>query len=198
MASALSLSKPPIREALRKLESEQLVVFLPNRGFVVADEGPTELREAYELRTLLEPALLRMAAPNLTEEDFDQARHYMDLLIQKPDYLTHFDLNLEFHLTLYRPSLRPHFLQTVAQAMARTQRYVYPRLHVANLVDATPDDGQHQIIMDLLQSGDVDGACEALRRHIKDAGERLLKMYWRAFEVKEYAGKVNRNRGTRN
>lgn len=187
MASALSLSKPPVREALRTLEAEQLVIFQQNRGFIVAPESLTEMREAFELRILLEPAVLRAAAPALTAEDLAEARRIMRRLADKPHYLEHFDLNLAFHLTLYRPALRPHFLQTITQAHARTQRYVYARLRAARLIEHAPDDGRHEIMLDRLEAGDVDGACKVLVEHLEEASDQLLKAYLRVFEREERA-----------
>jgi DNA-binding GntR family transcriptional regulator len=184
MASALSLSKPPVREALRMLEAEQLVVFLPNRGFVVAPESSAELREAWELRVLLEPAVLRIAAPNLTAEDFAQARRLEDLMQADRKYLRHYELNLEFHLTLYRPSHRPHFLEAIERAHARCQRYNYRRLSRINLVEQTPDDGRHGLIVDMLEAGDIDSACRELVTHLDEAAARTVKAYQR-FEFED-------------
>lgn len=197
MASALSLSKPPIREALRKLEAEQLVVFLQNRGFVVAKESSLELREAFEIRAILEPAAMRIAAPNLTSEDFDQARQIMKLLAMEPDYHIHYDLNLEFHLTLYRPSHRPHMLETIVRAHARTQRYTYRSLYLRNSVQKTPDDGRHEIMLDKLEAGDLDGACECLVLHLEVAAEKLLRTYQRNFELEEQSSRLSKPRRAR-
>lgn len=192
MAAALSLSKPPVREALRKLESEQLVVFVPNRGFVVAPESLIELREAWELRELLEPAVLRIAAPNLTTEDFEHARELMRLMAVDREYLRHYELNLEYHLTLYGPSQRPHFLETIERAHARCQRYVYRKLSTTNSAHQTPDDGRHEVIVKRLEVGDIDGACASLLIHLEEAAERSIQFYQNAFEIERAAKSAGR------
>jgi DNA-binding GntR family transcriptional regulator len=179
MASALSLSKPPVREALRMLEAEQLVVFLPNRGFVVAPESSAELREAWELRVILEPAVLRIAAPNLTAADFEHARLLETLMQEDREYLRHYEMNLAYHLTLYRPSGRPHFLEAIERAHARCQRYNYKRLLKVNQTENTPIDDRHEVIVDRLEAGDIDGACACLVVHLEEAKERTVKAYQR-------------------
>ncbi len=200
MASVLSLSKPPVREALRTLEAEHLVVFLPKRGFVVSPETFSELREAWELRTVLEPAVLRLAAQALTPGDFEQARRLMGLLAADREYLRHFELNLEFHLILYRPSQRPHFLETIERAHGRCQRYSYRKLLQAGLAKKVPDDQRHEAIVDQLEAGDIDGACACLMLHLKEAAAALLNGYWSDIDVRslEQTGRLRRTRNPGN
>ena len=178
------------------LEAEQLLVFLPNRGFVVAPESSAELREAWELRVLLEPAVLRIAAPNLTAGDFAQVRRLEDLMKADREYLRHYELNLDYHLTLYRPSRRPHFLEAIERAHARCQRYNYKRLLRANLVENTPIDDRHEIIVSRLEAGDLDGACACLVVHLKEAADRIIKAYQR-FELEDAQLQVAQNRRRR-
>lgn len=73
LAAELDLSTTPLREALRDLAMEGLVVFDPHRGAVVRTLDIDEVREIYELRITLEPIMVRRVAERITAEQFDRA-----------------------------------------------------------------------------------------------------------------------------
>ena len=177
LAAALGLSKPPVREALRKLEAERLVAFIQNRGFVVAAESLAELKEAFELRVVLEPAVLRLAAPRLAPADFERARGLLDQLARHRRYDAHYELNLAFHRTLYAPADRPHFIETIERAHARCLRYVWRALDMTGRADHVPDDGRHVMLVERLEAGDINAACQCLTLHLEEAADRLLAVY---------------------
>lgn len=64
LAAALNVSTTPVREALRDLQSEGLVVALPSHGATVTAVGLDDLVELYEIRVLVEPEVMRRAAAN--------------------------------------------------------------------------------------------------------------------------------------
>jgi GntR family transcriptional regulator, trigonelline degradation regulator len=68
------VSRTPVREALRQLESEGLVVMVPNRGPVVAEITPVEAAEIYDARAALESLAARRFAERATDEEVDELR----------------------------------------------------------------------------------------------------------------------------
>src|SRR5581483_4287811 len=62
LAESLGISRIPLREALRRLEGEGLVVISPNRGAIVRDLAPKDVVDLYDLRLALESLALRRAA----------------------------------------------------------------------------------------------------------------------------------------
>src|SRR2546427_12964926 len=70
IASQYHVSKIPVREALRQLDAEGLIAIIPNRGAVVPALSPDDVEELFSIRTLLEPEVLKLSIPLLTEEDF--------------------------------------------------------------------------------------------------------------------------------
>jgi DNA-binding GntR family transcriptional regulator len=78
LAAALGISRTPIREALRQLESDGLVVVLPHRGTFVRTLNPRRGRQLYEARLLLEPAAARAAAARITDQQLEELRPLLD------------------------------------------------------------------------------------------------------------------------
>ena len=68
LAQKLGVSRTPIREAIRKLELEGLVVMVPRKGAEVADITEKDLRDVLEVRTALEELSIELAMKNITQE----------------------------------------------------------------------------------------------------------------------------------
>ena len=175
VAEAFGLSKIPVREALRELEVERLVTFVRNRGFVVAPESLVELRESFELRSVLEPLALRHAIPLLSASDFDAAQ--LVLLRQQRDRaVEHLQiLNLRFHMALYRPCGRPHLLALIEQAHSISHRYSVRTLRFRRL--PAPDIDEHRAILEACEARDTEQATGLLVEHIMTAADRVARSY---------------------
>jgi DNA-binding GntR family transcriptional regulator len=78
LAAELGISRTPIREALRQLESDGLVVVLPHRGTFVRTLDPRRGRQLYEARLLLEPVAARAAAARITDQQLEALRPLLD------------------------------------------------------------------------------------------------------------------------
>src|SRR5256885_7146349 len=74
LAGRLEISRTSVREALRRLTGDGLVVFHTNRGFFVAEVGLEEVVRRLEVRLLLEPGVVRLAAERRTEPDLEALR----------------------------------------------------------------------------------------------------------------------------
>jgi DNA-binding GntR family transcriptional regulator len=109
LAAQLEVSRTPVREALRRLASEGLVTFQPNRGTRVAGWSEVELAEIFELRALLESYGARLAAGRVTDDDLAQMRELAqemeDLVAARPgpaDFHRIALANNAFHLAVLR------------------------------------------------------------------------------------------------
>jgi DNA-binding GntR family transcriptional regulator len=109
LAAHLEVSRTPVREALRRLASEGLVTFQPNRGTRVAGWSEVELAEIFELRAHLESYGARLAAARVTDADLEQMRELASemeaLVAAKPgqaDFHRIALANNAFHLAVLR------------------------------------------------------------------------------------------------
>src|SRR5579875_735129 len=85
LAAALGISRTPIREALRQLSNDGLVVVLPHRGTFVRTLDPLRGRQLHEARLLLEPATARAAAARITDRQLEQLRPLLDSALNEAE-----------------------------------------------------------------------------------------------------------------
>lgn len=168
IASANGTSRVPVREALRVLESEGLVVLVPNRGASVAALDFDEFVELYRMREQLEPLLLSASVPALTEHALRASAALVDAIDQASDDLSSWiELDRQFHLSIYVESALPRAYRLVREFWNQTQPY--RRNYVESLVpsDRALVNAEHRMILSSINMGDCDGAGDLLRGHIR-------------------------------
>ena len=74
LAAEFSVSRMPVREALRQLGAEGFVTIVPHRGAIVTALSPAEVEEIYEIRAALEGVAARHASQTLTADDLERLR----------------------------------------------------------------------------------------------------------------------------
>jgi DNA-binding GntR family transcriptional regulator len=172
LAERYGTSTIPVREALRQLEGEGLVRFIPNRGFVVATLSAAEIRELCENRVLLESHALRLAIPNLSHFTLSRAAQILDASDQDTNYVqTWGDRNWEFHSTLYAASNRPLLLGMIERIHAHVDRYLRAHVTLANYREQ--GQREHRALLRACRRKDVKTALECLRSHILDVADVL-------------------------
>ena len=175
LADELGVSRIPIREALRQLEAEGLVTFSPHRGAIVSSLSLDEIEEVFEIRSTVEPDLLRRAVPRLTEYQLDLADDVLDRYAQalrSGDVAMWGELNWQFHSTLYAPAERPVTMGIVQRLHQQSDRYL--RMQLALTHGETRANDEHRAIAAAARAGDVKRACALMRDHIAGAGRSLL------------------------
>jgi DNA-binding GntR family transcriptional regulator len=139
LANTFGVSTMPIREALRQLQAEGLVIFRPRRGATVARLTVSEYEEIYCIREALETLACRWAA-----EDFDRIPiDRLKLLLQEIDTAeANFDdvhrrlqLVREFFFTIFEASEKEHLLRILSSLWDLSQQY---RLYFSSLPDLVP------------------------------------------------------------
>lgn len=165
LAQRLGVSRMPIREALRRLEAEGLVVMQPYRGAVVAGLSARELREIYEIRMALETLALELGVPH-----FDAARlGALEAILRRMDAERDADgwlvLNAEFHSALYAAAERGLLLEHIGNLRNKSDRYL--RLFASRRDRTRQAQQEHWGILEACRSGDASEAGLRLRRHLE-------------------------------
>lgn len=100
LAERFGISRTPIREAIRQLESEGLISVIPRKGAIVAFISPQDVSNFYELKMILEGHAARLAAKNLTENDLtkmETVNRQIEAASVKKNPGRVLDLHNEFH-----------------------------------------------------------------------------------------------------
>lgn len=174
LAERFNVSRTPIREALIQLASSGLVVMRPRRGAVVAEIGPHQLVEMFEVMAELEAMCGRLAARRMSEDehavllkahaDCETARTSAD-----PD--AYFYRNEVFHDTIYAGGHNA-FLAEQARALHRRLR-PYRRLQLRVRGRVQTSFGEHDAVVKAILAGDGDTTATLLRDHIMIQGQRF-------------------------
>ncbi|HEU5170205.1 MAG TPA: GntR family transcriptional regulator [Gemmatimonadales bacterium] len=172
IAAQLKVSHIPVREALRQLQSEGLVTYQPNRGAAVSALTPDEIREIYEIRSILETSAIRHATPRLTAAQLERARAILDRAEQATDGATWGTLDVEFHQAVYDLDDRPRLGELIAGLLRRVDRYWLS--HGLMLKYRGEFEREHRQLLAALERRDADGAATVLGQHLAGASGRLV------------------------
>jgi DNA-binding GntR family transcriptional regulator len=126
VAEQVGLSVAPVREALRALEQEGQVTYLPRRGYFVTELDFADLREIYELRRQLEARAVRHAFPTLDDDALERitqaARECLDA-VEARDVAAELAANRRFHFAIMDAPDQPHTLRVIRLLWDSTEAY---------------------------------------------------------------------------
>lgn len=175
IASELEMSVVPVREAIRRLEAEQLVTFERNIGAQVSLIKETEYLHTMQTLALVEGSATALAAPDVSADQIARARAINQTMRET---LTAFDpeaftqLNLDFHSVLFESCPNPHILGLVHRGWARMKVL---RNSSFSFVPGRAQESvdEHEQILQLIERGaptlDIELAARAHRTATLDA-----------------------------
>ena len=166
----MRISPGPVREALRRLEREGLVIMRHSRTPVVAELSRRDLDEVFSLRYALEDLAVEYACRNAIPDDYSAMQNVIDTMavcvargVTEEESA---ELDLRFHDLLYQASR--HQRLTAFWSDLRPQIHVF--LLKRNLADTHFQDataGGHQVVLDAIKSRDVNRAIAVMQRHLR-------------------------------
>jgi DNA-binding GntR family transcriptional regulator len=178
IASRLGVSRMPVREALRQLESEGLVVFTPHRRVSVVALSADELREIYQIRTALELLALDLAVPRMSPHDLAALGDLLEQMDRVTDPGRWLDLNRAFHRTLYRASGRARLCALIDSLRGNVERYL--RIYVSGREHRARAQAEHRRIVRACRRRQAAAAKKALHRHLLGTVDHLEAVLRRA------------------
>jgi DNA-binding GntR family transcriptional regulator len=168
IAEVMGVSRIPVRAALRRLEAERFVEFVPHRGATVKELSPKEIAEIYDLRVLLETYALRAAAEHITASELDELEELADRMDATGDPEEWVVARQRFYEHLYEIADRPRSAELIKQLRADVGRYW--------LVERVAHDHEgagHAVIVAALRKGKPTEAESWLQDHLSDVSKQL-------------------------
>lgn len=126
LAQKLGVSRTPVREAIRKLELEGLVIMYPRRGAKVAQITVKSIRDVLEIRRVLEVLAVTKACRNITEESIarlKQAYHHFQDVVDSEDLTRVAEADVAFHEIIYNATDNPKLIGILSNLREQMYRY---------------------------------------------------------------------------
>lgn len=177
LATQLEISRTPLREALQRLEIEELVVRQQNGRLKVAPISVQEVKEIFNVRSKLEEIVILQAIYHATEDDI---RHLANLTLMIRE--TYRQKNIEdilyygnkFHQYLYDLSQNKTVVNILSQLNDHISRYrrLIPIQRLTRFKDSVEE---HEHILQCIKDKDKDGAVKAMQAHIMNSLEAAIE-----------------------
>ncbi|MEM5460193.1 GntR family transcriptional regulator [Paraburkholderia phytofirmans] len=177
LCEEFGVSRTPLRDAFRILETEGLVELIPHVGAVVTEPDASDINGAFEVLSLLEAAAAETVARNRPHEVLRKLRKVCELMqiaLEKGNHRRYFELNDDFHSTIVEGASNPILRQTHEHLMW----HVYRIRHTINRRRPFSREAgtgeEHQEIMQAILEGDSARAFALARSHLLGVGAATL------------------------
>ncbi|MGV9797839.1 GntR family transcriptional regulator [Mycobacterium sp. NPDC003449] len=166
LATQLDVSNTPVREALRDLAGEGLVVFDPHRGSRVRSLDLAEVRELYEMRIALEPLMVRRVMESISPETVDRAEELCHELERTTSLSAWSELNRQFHSLFALPDKQSRLAAVLSGLRDSASMYVALSLG-ANSDRISESNTEHARLVECYRAGDVERAVDVTVTHLR-------------------------------
>ena len=172
IADELEVSRTPIREALRALESEGFVDIVPHRGAYVATVTQRDIQEIYQVRALLEAEMVRQVTPVIP----DAVLRELGRILEEPgNAVDHVESDIALHAAiaeLGQNTVLKEVLEGLERRIIRIRRFaqLQPGYHLLE------SQREHQAILRAMRSRDAERAAELMALHLENSAKRIQEL----------------------
>jgi len=172
LANKLGVSRTPIREAIRKLELEGLVLMIPRRGAEVAEITEKSLRDVLEVRRALEELSVQLACKRISQEQIaklKEAAKEFEVVLKNGDVTAYAEADVKFHDIIYDASDNQRLIQLLYNLREQMYRYRVEYLKRPEVHEQILEE--HKFIIEMIEKGDIQRAVKAVCRHVDNQVE---------------------------
>jgi DNA-binding GntR family transcriptional regulator len=174
LCARFSVSRTPLREALKVLATEGFIELRPNRGAIVSPINPAEVGHIFEMKGGLERQIGLLSPARATAEDrahIEKVHAALGALIAHRDPVSYTALNQEFHRSLAAATKNPLLIQTYDNLQKRILRLRFAINENPARIDASFRD--HEAIMTAFRAGARLDLAERLEQHNRVTGDAI-------------------------
>ena len=177
LANKLGVSRTPVREAIRTLELEGLVLMIPRRGAEVAKITEKNLRDALEIRGTLEKLAVTLACARISPEEMEElkkASDYCAAFLDKKDVMGIAKADENFHNVIYHATDNQKLIKILHNLSEQVYRYRVEYLKR----ETTPAQiiKEHKALLEAMEEGNVQLASEIATIHIDNQVKGVVDM----------------------
>lgn len=179
LANRLGVSRTPVREAIRKLELEGLVVMVPRKGAQVARITEKDLKEVIEVRSALEEFAACLACERIKagdQQEMERIHHSFVRAVEEGDIMKMVAHDEQFHDTIFKAAGNDRLVSIIAGL--REQFYRYRLEYIRDIKNPSVLTEEHEQLMNAIFRHDKDTAGRIMRRHIsgqQDIVSRVIR-----------------------
>lgn len=170
LAEKMGVSRMPVREAFRKLESEGLIILEPHKGAVVKSINIEDIEEIYSLRAELEKMAVKKSIDLLTENDLKELAFLVDRMESANDVDEFIQYNIDFHRLLVKRCTWERLNSFIGMLWSgfpqQTPHLIQGQMETSNV--------EHREILEAVLRRDKETASTLVSKHIFRTGEQLI------------------------
>ncbi|HAD03734.1 MAG: GntR family transcriptional regulator [Desulfuromonadales bacterium GWD2_61_12] len=176
LAERFGISRTPIREAFRQLESEGYLTVIPRKGAVVTDLSEREVEEFYSIKSILEGYAARMAAEKMSSKDYERLEAInfrLKKLAEEGDVKTFFRVHDEFHELFIRAAGNDKLFDLIGQMLRKFNRLRMASLALPGRMEISVQE--HMKILEAFRRHDGEMADNLVRKNAAYGGQVLIQ-----------------------
>ncbi|ADL06841.1 GntR family transcriptional regulator [Thermosediminibacter oceani] len=186
LAEEMGVSRTPVREAIRKLELEGLVVMIPRRGAYVSGLSLKDAADVFEVRQSLEGLAAALAAERITDEELESLERILVEIseaAEKDDVDTVIKKDSEFHQILFKATRNDRLVQIINNLKEQIDRFRLQsftnRARVRSLLE------EHKKIVEAISDRNVELAKKLAEEHIERVENNVMNILRKQMDFEE-------------
>ncbi|WP_144720513.1 GntR family transcriptional regulator [Agrococcus jejuensis] len=175
IATRLGVSVTPVREAMRDLVADGLIVAETHKPVTVRDLDVAEATEINDLRIMLEPLAARRATPHISDDELRRLEELDAAMRKAHEPKAWAELNQEFHMVIIGATRMPNLIG-ILTGLRRVSRFYFAAALRADDNDFHRRDEQHRELIARMRARDVEGVGEVMDRHFSPSTELARRL----------------------
>lgn len=170
----LNCSRTPIREALNRLEQENLLHIIPKKGILISDLSINEISMLYETRLLVEPYIIRTYGELVSQQDLHEFEKLFTESIHAQDMAVSIEIDDKFHKSLCSACSNTYLLASLNETNMQNQRVrILTGLSKGRILKSQEE---HLLVIRMMLEKEFEKAAKAMESHLTRAEEEAFKL----------------------